>query len=107
MQPFSEKLGQIKDSKKFMQSISQDMMRTALAREAKIFKNYKDDEKNQLQSRRSSRNSGKRGKANSNSPDLRSEKSGEGSDASNGEHKSKDRVYIHHDPAIKNRTPFT
>ena len=45
--PFSEKLGKIKDSKKFMQSISQDMLRTSIEREAKLFKNYNKEREEQ------------------------------------------------------------
>ena len=33
MAPFSEKLGRIRDNKKFMTAISKDMMRTVIARE--------------------------------------------------------------------------
>ena len=61
-----------------------------------------------MQSRHSSRNSAKRAKSKSISPDVRSEKSREGSGASEGEGEAKERKkYVHHDPAIKERTPFT
>lgn len=40
--PFSEKLGKIKDSKKFMNKISQDMLSTVMTRDARTFKNQRE-----------------------------------------------------------------
>ena len=42
MAPFSEKLGRIRDNKKFMSAISKDMMRTVIARESQQYANDED-----------------------------------------------------------------
>lgn len=44
MAPFSERLDLIRDSKKFISSLSKDMLRTVISREAKFFKDYIEDE---------------------------------------------------------------
>lgn len=44
MAPFSERLDLIKDSKKFISSLSKDMLRSVIGREARYFKDYLEDE---------------------------------------------------------------
>ena len=44
MAPFSERLGNIKDYKKFMGAISKDMLRTVVNREKKFYRDQRDDE---------------------------------------------------------------
>ena len=44
MAPFSDRLDLIRDSKKFISSLSKDMLRTVIGREAKHYKAYIEDE---------------------------------------------------------------
>ena len=44
MAPFSERLDLIRDSKKFISSLSKDMLRTVIRREGKFFKEWLEDE---------------------------------------------------------------
>ena len=42
MAPFSEKLGRIRDNKKFMTAISKDMMRSVIARDVAHYRNLEE-----------------------------------------------------------------
>ena len=99
MAPFSEKLGRIRDNKKFMTAISKDMMRSVIARDVAHYRNI--EQETGMKDVPLKKEEKKRSKSGSSSS------SGEYKDKMSDDSESKRKFKVIKGPELVEKKPFT